>query len=212
MRNDLCTKTPFFVGALLGARRSRLQRRSNSWILQVKCLLQVFGEVLRFHVANDFVAVALLAIRAKEYDSWRPKDPKTLQQCLIGLIVRRNVCLQCNCVRQRLLYTGVGEGVLLHLDAGHAPVCVEIEHCGFSIGRSRGNLAVKIIDGFKVDAVDTTAAGDTFNGALAVGLAEGQAIEDAIQFANAAAALSVTKLGAQPSAHSRDEIDSFLKK
>lgn len=70
----------------------------------------------------------------------------------------------------------------------------------------------RLIPGFHVQAVDTTAAGDVFNGALAVGLAEGKSIEDAICFANAAAALSVTKLGAQPSAHSRDEIDSFLKK
>lgn len=69
----------------------------------------------------------------------------------------------------------------------------------------------ELIPGFKVEAVDTTAAGDVFNGALAVGLAENKLIDEAIQFANAAAALSVTKLGAQPSAHSREEIDSFLK-
>jgi len=69
----------------------------------------------------------------------------------------------------------------------------------------------KMIPGFKVDAIDTTAAGDVFNGALAAGLAEDKPLEEAIQFANAAAALSVTKLGAQPSAHYREEIDSFLK-
>ncbi|MCD6441830.1 MAG: ribokinase [Candidatus Marinimicrobia bacterium] len=70
----------------------------------------------------------------------------------------------------------------------------------------------KMIPGFKVDAIDTTAAGDVFNGALAAGLAEDKSLEEAIQFANAAAALSVTKLGAQPSAHYREEIDTFLKK
>ncbi len=70
----------------------------------------------------------------------------------------------------------------------------------------------ELIPGFKVDAVDTTAAGDIFNGALAAGLAEGKSIDEAIRFANAAAALSVTKLGAQASAHSRRKIDSFLKK
>lgn len=69
----------------------------------------------------------------------------------------------------------------------------------------------KMIPGFKVDAIDTTAAGDVFNGALAVGLAENKSFDEAIRFANAAAALSVTKLGAQPSAHSRQEIDSYLK-
>ncbi len=70
----------------------------------------------------------------------------------------------------------------------------------------------KLIPGFKVEAVDTTAAGDVFNGALATALAEGKIMDEAIHFANAAAALSVTKLGAQPSAHSRQEIDAFLNK
>ncbi len=57
---------------------------------------------------------------------------------------------------------------------------------------------------------DTTAAGDTFNAALAVALAEGQPMERAVRFANAAAAISVTRLGAQASAPSRAEVDSFL--
>ena len=68
------------------------------------------------------------------------------------------------------------------------------------------------IPGFKVKAVDTTAAGDTFNGALAVALAEGKEMADAVVFANAAAALSVTKPGAQPSLPSRSEIVRFLKR
>jgi len=58
----------------------------------------------------------------------------------------------------------------------------------------------------KVEAVDATAAGDTFNGALAVALAEGRDIGEAITFANAAAALSVTRLGAQASIPTRDEV------
>ena len=68
----------------------------------------------------------------------------------------------------------------------------------------------EIIPAFKVNAVDTTAAGDVFNGALAVGLAENKPIDEAVRFANAAAALSVTKLGAQPSAHMREDIISFM--
>lgn len=63
---------------------------------------------------------------------------------------------------------------------------------------------------YKVKAVDTTAAGDVFNGALAVALSEGKGIGDAVSFANAAAALSVGKLGAQSSIPSRTEIDNFL--
>ena len=59
----------------------------------------------------------------------------------------------------------------------------------------------------RVDAVDATAAGDTFNGALAVALAEGRSVGDAIAFANTAAALSVTRFGAQASIPSRAEVD-----
>jgi ribokinase len=68
-----------------------------------------------------------------------------------------------------------------------------------------------LVPGFEVKAVDTTAAGDVHCGALAVALVEGQALLDAVAFANAAAALSVTKLGAQPSAPARAEIDALLR-
>jgi ribokinase len=60
-----------------------------------------------------------------------------------------------------------------------------------------------------VNAVDTTAAGDVFNGALAVAIAEGKNLEEAVMFANTAAALSVTKMGAQASAPTRHEVESF---
>ena len=63
---------------------------------------------------------------------------------------------------------------------------------------------------FPVEVRDTTAAGDTFNAALAAALAEGQAMEPALRFANAAAAISVTRLGAQASAPTRGEVDRFL--
>ena len=69
----------------------------------------------------------------------------------------------------------------------------------------------ELVGGFKVHAVDTTAAGDIFNGALAVALAEKKNIWEAVKFGNAAAALSVTKLGAQPSAPKRKDILEFLK-
>lgn len=62
---------------------------------------------------------------------------------------------------------------------------------------------------FAVDAVDTTGAGDTFNAALAVGLSEGMALSDAVRFANAAAALCVTKPGAADSAPYRADVDAL---
>jgi ribokinase len=66
------------------------------------------------------------------------------------------------------------------------------------------------VPAFPVRAVDSTAAGDTFNAALAVSLAEGAEIEDALRFANAAAAISVTRAGAQTSAPTRVEVESLL--
>lgn len=62
------------------------------------------------------------------------------------------------------------------------------------------------IDSMPVKAVDTTAAGDVFNGALAVGLAEGQSLEEAALTACRAAAISVTRMGAQSSAPTKNEL------
>lgn len=67
------------------------------------------------------------------------------------------------------------------------------------------------ITGFNVEAVDTIAAGDTFNGALITALLEAEPVERAIRFAHAAAAISVTRQGAQPSVPWRCETDHFLQ-
>jgi ribokinase len=68
----------------------------------------------------------------------------------------------------------------------------------------------ELIPGFRVNPVDTTAAGDVFNGALAVALGEGRPRLEAVRFANAAAAISATRLGAQSSAPARNAIEAFL--
>ncbi len=64
----------------------------------------------------------------------------------------------------------------------------------------------ELIRGIKVKAIDTTAAGDIFNGALAVAVADGCDLKNAVEFANQAAAISVTKMGAQASAPYRKEV------
>ncbi|NLB20425.1 MAG: ribokinase [Clostridium sp.] len=69
---------------------------------------------------------------------------------------------------------------------------------------------VKHFSGHKVKAIDTTAAGDCFNGALALGLLEKKSMEESIEFAMAAAALSVTKEGAQISLPHRDDVEKFM--
>jgi len=70
----------------------------------------------------------------------------------------------------------------------------------------RSDLHSKLIPPFRVEAKDSTAAGDVFNGALAVAIAEGKKIDDAVLFANKAASISVTRLGAQSSIPYRKEL------
>ena len=96
-------------------------------------------------------------------------------------------------------------GVVLERGAG--AVILKLGASGCEIQEASGCIAVR---GFAVDAVDTTAAGDVFNGALAVGLAEGLTMAAAARFANAAAAISVTRAGAQTSIPARAEVDAFL--
>ena len=74
-----------------------------------------------------------------------------------------------------------------------------------------GKREIKI-DGIKVTAVETTGAGDAFNGGFATALGEGMDIEKALKFANCTAALSVTKLGAAQSMPTRAETDEFFRK
>jgi len=100
--------------------------------------------------------------------------------------------------------------------AADALLAIGLEAVLITMG-SRGVYAAsadlrELIPAFEVEAVDTTAAGDVFSGALAVALAEGMSLTKAALFANAAAALSVTKMGAQPSAPHRAEIDDLLRR
>ncbi len=80
-----------------------------------------------------------------------------------------------------------------------------------------GKRGVQIVDdkpsmvpAFSVQSVDTTGAGDAFNGGLAVALARGMALEAAAKYANAVAALSTTRQGAQPSMPTKEAVEEFL--
>jgi ribokinase len=72
-----------------------------------------------------------------------------------------------------------------------------------------GNRAIPV-EAFRVEAVDSTAAGDVFNGAFSVALSERMGVADALRFASAAAAISVSRRGAQPSVPVRAEVDQML--
>jgi ribokinase len=76
---------------------------------------------------------------------------------------------------------------------------------------AQAGQAKKHVPAFSVNAVDTTAAGDAFNAAFAVGLMGGQAAEPSAVFASAAAAISVTRVGAQPSMPTHVEVKEFLQ-
>ncbi|NLU16983.1 MAG: ribokinase [Serratia liquefaciens] len=93
-------------------------------------------------------------------------------------------------------------------DKGIATVIITLGSRGVWLSEN-GNG--KLVPGFKVKAVDTIAAGDTFNGALVTALLEGKTMAVAVRFAHAAAAIAVTRPGAQPSVPWREEIDAFLQ-
>ena len=93
------------------------------------------------------------------------------------------------------------------LDAGYRGVVLKLGRLGCYVATGEVSAAVPA---FEVSAVDTTAAGDTFNAAFAVCLAEGAPIVEAALFANAAAAISVTRRGAQSSIPARAEVQALL--
>lgn len=93
------------------------------------------------------------------------------------------------------------------LELGAASVVLKLGDQGSFYSNGKTEI---LSPAFRVEPKDTTAAGDTFNAGLAVALSEGQSMEQALRFANAAAAISVTRLGAQVSIPTRAEVDSLL--
>ncbi|WP_370224605.1 ribokinase [Cytobacillus sp.] len=83
--------------------------------------------------------------------------------------------------------------------------------CGTEGVRFFDGTEIKLVPSIKVIPVDTTGAGDTFSGAFAVAIAEGNCLEDSIRFGNIAAGLSVTKKGAQTGMPKRNDVTQFVK-
>jgi ribokinase len=108
---------------------------------------------------------------------------------------RARTLVEVEAAARALLLQGPG-AVVVTLGANGA-LCVTAEE-------------VRHFPGYTVETVDTTGAGDSFSGALAAALAAGSHLEDAIKFANAAAALSVTRVGTAPAMPTLAEVRAFL--
>ena len=91
---------------------------------------------------------------------------------------------------------------------GVKTVIVTLGEKGLLLATSEGKV---IIHNYAVEAIDSTAAGDAFTGGLAFGIASGKSIKDAAIYANAVAAVSVTRIGAQSSLPNKEEVDIFVQ-
>jgi ribokinase len=137
-------------------------------------------------------------------------DPAPVQD-LVSLPVERIDILTPNLIEMQLL---TGEKAiekmgkeLLNLGI-KTIICKAGENGAFLISKQ----VFRHFPAFPVTPIDTTGAGDAFNGVLAGALAEGRSLEEALYWANAAGALSCTRRGAQPSFPMREELEFFLKK
>jgi ribokinase len=118
---------------------------------------------------------------------------ETEAQILTGIEVKDQKSAEA--AAQKLLECGVKNVILTMGASGYLSV---------------GKEGKEFVAARKVTAADSTAAGDAFTGSLAVGLAKGQTLSEAASFANNVAAVSVTRMGAQPSMPTVEEIDRFI--
>lgn len=133
----------------------------------------------------------------------------TVSSAMTGLVVNENEASALSGITVTNRESAQSAGELL-LTQGPKFVVVTLGADGLFV-LDTGGLR-EHVPAFRVTPVDTTAAGDTFCGALTVALAEGKPLAEACRFASAASALSVTKKGAQPSVPYRAEIEAFLSR
>ena len=186
-----------------------LARKAAKLIASAQCL------VLQLETPIETVqAAAEIARKAKVRVMLNPAPAQKLPKALL-----KNVDILTPNEHEAELLTGVR--VKDEKSACKAAECLMKQGVGtviITMGGSGAYVADKatgvraMSPTFDVKRVDSTAAGDVFNGSLAVALSEGKDLLQAVRFANAAASLSVTKLGAQPSIHKRAQIDAFLRK
>jgi ribokinase len=157
----------------------------------VKCALEIAKQLGKFTILNPAPACLLDDVLLSCVDLLIPNE--TELEVLSGVVASNED--EIVKAARLLINRGVKEVIVTVGEKGC--IYVSSEHS-------------RVFRAYKVDAVDTTAAGDNFIGSVTVALSEGKTIEAAIPFAMAAAALTVTKKGAQASLPYRDEVEEFI--
>jgi ribokinase len=181
---------------------------SERWALDgARCVLLQLEVPLETVAAGLRKALNVGATRILDPAPARPLPKEVLELVDIATPNENEACVLAGVPPNRLDTRDALELGLKIRELGARSVIVKLgdRGCVYS-----GPVQTIISPAFRVQAVDSTAAGDTFNAALAVSLAEGASMVDAVRFASAAAAISVTRAGAQTSAPARAEVDSLL--
>jgi ribokinase len=156
----------------------------------IECAAQMAGEAGVPFILDPAPAQRLRPDLLRHVTVLTPNQ--TEAQILTGMEVSDEV--SASLAAERLLSSGVGA------------VIVTMGAKGFLLA---DGTTAEFIPAVPVRAVDATAAGDAFAGSLAVGLAQGQCLREAAAFAGRVAAVSTTRMGAQPSMPTRQEVDTF---
>ncbi|CAI1046828.1 ribokinase [Serratia entomophila] len=172
------------------------------------------ADALLLQLESPLETVTAAARLAKQHQTQVILNPAPARELPDELLATIDMITPNETEAQRLTGIAIGNdddaaraAQALH-DKGIATVIITLGSRGVWLSEN-GNG--RLVPGFKVKAVDTIAAGDTFNGALVTALLEGKTMAHAVRFAHAAAAIAVTRPGAQPSVPWREEIDAFLQ-
>jgi ribokinase len=140
----------------------------------------------------------------------RKLSRKVLRQVTYLTPNETEACALCGIAYRDLNQAAARECAEELLAKGSANVVVKMGSRGAFVA-TRDGLR-RMVPSFKVKVVDSTAAGDAFNGGMAVALMRGMAIEEAVRFGAAVAGVSVTRAGAQPAMPSEEEVNELLRK
>jgi ribokinase len=139
----------------------------------------------------------------------RPLSRKILRQVTYLTPNEAETCALCGIPTRDLNLATARECATELLGKGSANVVIKMGRRGAFLATSDGLRCM--VPSFKVKVVDSTAAGDAFNGGLAVGLMRGMAVQGAVRFGAAVAGVSVTRAGAQPAMPSEQDVNKLMR-